>query len=67
MNKTTVTTEFESQQDLFEHLEYLQKANLGFQTQHNLIKEMEWFFDSNPETSPSEIIEFIQEFINKNL
>jgi hypothetical protein len=52
---------------LFEHLEYVQKANLGFQTQHNLIKEMEWFFDSNPETSPSEIIEFIQEFINKNL
>jgi len=67
MNKTTVTTEFESQQDLFEHLEYLQKANLGFQTQHNLIKEMEWFFDSNPETSTLEIIEFIQEFINKNL
>jgi hypothetical protein len=65
--KTTVTTEFESQQDLFEHLEYVQKANLGFQTQHNLIKEMEWFFDSNPETSTSEIIEFIQEFINKNL
>ena len=67
MNKTTVTTEFESQQDLFEHLEYVQKANLGFQTQHNLIKEMEWFFDSNPETSPLEIIEFLQEFINKNL
>ena len=65
--KTTLTTEFESQQDLFEHLEYLQKANLGFQTQHNLIKEMEWFFDSNPETSTLEIIEFIQEFINKNL
>jgi hypothetical protein len=65
--KTTVTTEFESQQDLFEHLEYLQKANLGFQTQYNLIKEMEWFFDSNPETSSLEIIEFIQEFINKNL
>ena len=65
--KTTLITEFESQEHLFEHLQYIDKANLGFQTQHNLIKEMEWFFDSNPETSPAEIIEFIQEFINKNL
>jgi len=65
--KTTLITEFESQEHLFEHLQYIDKANLGFQTELNLITELNWFYEAKPKATPSQTIKFIQEFINKNL
>jgi hypothetical protein len=65
--KTILITEFESQEHLLEHLQYIDKAGLGFETEHNLIKELQWFFDSKPKAKPIETIEFIQEFIKKHL
>jgi hypothetical protein len=52
---------------LFEHLQYIDKANLGFQTEHNLITELNWFYEAKPKATPSQTIKFIQEFIKKYL
>jgi hypothetical protein len=67
MNKTTLITEFESVQELAEYLEYIKKAALGFETEHNLITELNWFFDAKPKATPSQTIKFIKEFIKKHL
>jgi hypothetical protein len=67
MNKTTLITEFESTEELLDHLQYIKKADLGFETEHNLITELNWFFDSKPKATPSQTIKFIKEFIKKHL
>ena len=64
--KTIVTQEWESQKELFEHLKYIELAQLVWQTANNLSKELDWFFDANPKAKPSQVIEFINEFIEKN-
>jgi hypothetical protein len=65
--KVTIIREFDSEEEMFEHLQYIEKANLGFQTDHNLIKQLDWLFDSKPNANHDEVKEFIQQFINKNL
>jgi|APGre2960657404_1045060.scaffolds.fasta_scaffold368979_1 hypothetical protein len=64
--KTIVTQEWASQKELFEHLQYIELAQLGFETKHNLKKRLEHFFDNNPKAKQSEIFDFLQEFIDEN-
>jgi hypothetical protein len=67
MNKITLIKEFESQDELLEHLQYIDKARLGSKVEKGLMKELEWFFDENPKPKAKEIKSFIKEFIQTYL